>query len=69
MVKRHKTKNGKTYEYNSLEINGIQKELAADLKNISDNLGIKCLSEFLRPELRKIRDSYPVNMRQSPDAA
>lgn len=69
MIKRIKTKGGKKYEYASLEINGVQPQLIIDIENICANLGIKNVSEFLRPKLREIRDAFPQNMRQAPDAA
>ena len=70
MAKRKYTKgkDGKIYEYDYLIINGVDPKVAKDLKNISVNLGHVSLSGLLKPELRRIRDGYPFDMREDPDA-
>lgn len=42
---------------------GISDSLYNELENISENLGYKKLSHFIKKELPKIRDQYPANMR------
>ena len=57
----------KKYEYGpEIRITAVNADLINDLNNIAENLGHKTLNAFLRPELRKIRDSYPEKMRQKP---
>jgi hypothetical protein len=68
MAKRVIKANGKEYVYESTEIYNIQPEVLHDLRNIAKNLGSD-LSSLIKPKLRELRDSYPVNMRQDPNAA
>ena len=62
------SKKGKEYNYERLVVNGINKDVFKDLYNIAKNLGNLTVSALLKPELRKIRDSYPQDMRQDPNA-
>lgn len=45
-----------------VRIYGVSANVAEELQNIADHNRIT-LSSFLKPELRKIRDSYPEYMR------
>lgn len=69
MAKRKRTrKNGETYFYNIMYISGVPEDVNNDLVNIAFNLGNVPVSDLIKPELRKLRDSYPVNMRQPKNA-
>lgn len=68
MARNKYRKNGKVYEYEKLVIHGISKDVKRDLFCIAKNLGSYTISALLKPELRKIRDSYPIDMRQDPNA-
>lgn len=46
-----------------LTITNVPSIIHQDLHNIADNIGIP-LSAFLKPELRKIADSYPAHMKK-----
>lgn len=46
-----------------LRIQGVSNKTKQEIKNIADNEGIG-LSEFMRPHLRKIIDSYPEEKRK-----
>ncbi len=48
-----------------VRISGVPKDIADDLKRISEFLGGgKNFSALIKPKLREIRDSYPVYMRK-----
>lgn len=49
-------------QIDEIRIQGVQPDVKNDLKAIAKNQGLT-LASFLKPELRKIRDSYPDNMR------
>lgn len=66
--KKYKSIRGKIYQYNVITITGVSEDVERDLSNIAMNLGHITLSGLLKPELRKIRDSYSVDMRQDPNA-
>jgi len=42
---------------------GVSESLYRELENISENLGFKKLSHFIKKELPKIRDSYAESLR------
>jgi hypothetical protein len=46
-----------------LRIQGVSNKTKEEIQNIADNEGIG-LSEFMRPHLRKIIDSYPEHKRK-----
>lgn len=48
---------------NVIRATGISDSLFNDLTAISENLGYKKLSQFIKKELTSIRDKYPANMR------
>ncbi len=45
-----------------LVIYGISHKTHLEISNIADNLGMK-VCDFMKPELRKICDSYPEHMK------
>lgn len=51
-------KNGK-----EVRATGVSEALYKELENISENLGHKKLSHFIKKELPAIRDKYPANFR------
>lgn len=64
MAKKDET--DKKYQPNrkpELRIQGVSNKTKQEIQNIADNIGIG-LSEFLRPKLRDIVESYPEKMRQ-----
>jgi len=55
-----------TAQYNrgkTVKATGVSDSLYNDLSAISDNLGYKKLSHFIKKELPSIRDKYPANLR------
>ena len=46
-----------------IKINGVPKALKENLRNIAKNLGIN-MGDLIKPELRKLADSYPENMKR-----
>lgn len=52
---------------NVIRATGVSDSLFNDLLAISDNLGYKKLSQFIKKELPSIRDKYPPNMRIKKD--
>jgi hypothetical protein len=48
-----------------LRIYGINGKLKKEIINISKNLGIG-ISDFLKPKLKEISDSYPAHMKEAP---
>jgi hypothetical protein len=60
-------KSGQEQDETEIRIRTVPKDIREDLTNIAKNKGIS-LSTMLKPELRKIRDSYPNEMRKPPRA-
>lgn len=50
---------------NEIRCRGISPILEEQLNNIAGNLGIT-LTQFLKPKLREIADSYPDKMKSPP---
>lgn len=48
-------------------ITGMDPKVHRALANIAKNLGNIPLASFLKPKLREIMDSYPLDMRGDPD--
>lgn len=48
-----------------IRVRGVSETLKQELLNIARNQGIK-LSDFLKPKLREIRDSFPKELRTPP---
>lgn len=48
-----------------VRIKGVSENTHQQICNISDHLGVT-ISQFLRPKLREIIDSYPEHMRTPP---
>jgi hypothetical protein len=49
--------------HREIRVRGVSHQVAEDLNNISKNSGVP-LSDLLKPKLREIVESYPVNMRR-----
>lgn len=49
-----------------LRIKNVNKTVYQDLNNIAANLGIS-MAGLIKPELQKLRDSYPLQMREDPN--
>lgn len=50
-----------------IKIDGVPKGLKKDIRNIAQNLGVS-MGDLIKPELRKLADSYPENMKRPPQA-
>lgn len=57
---------GDLYLDNEIRVKGIPPQTHTDLIHISQNLGIS-LSALLKPELRKIADSYSPELKNPPE--
>ena len=49
---------------NEIRIRDVNPALIEDLNNIAKNQGFGSTTQFLKVQLRKIRDSYPDRFRQ-----
>jgi hypothetical protein len=47
-----------------ITVYGVSVKTHEELHNIADNIG-QTLSDFMKPELRKIADSYPEHMKKA----
>jgi|GEM_PF-1551016 len=51
--------------YTEVRTRGVSPRVAMELHNICKNLGVS-VSDFLKPKLREIVDSYPEHMKKAP---
>ncbi len=49
-----------------LRVYGLPANLSTEVKNIAQNLGVK-MSDFMKPHIKKIVESYPESMRIARD--
>lgn len=56
---------GKTDKEREIRVRGVSEKTQTELMNIAGNSGVN-LSNFLRPKLTELVNSYPEHMRQSP---
>lgn len=50
---------------NEIRIQNVNNKVFEEINNIAENLGVT-LAAFMKPELRKIVDSYPDKLKQPP---
>jgi hypothetical protein len=51
--------------HKEIRVRNVSVKVNEDLSNIAKNLGV-ALSDFLKPKLREIADSYPASMKLPP---
>lgn len=67
LIKNNIEDNSKYNRGRTIKATGISEALYNELDAISDNLGYKRLSHFIKKELPSIRDKYPANLRVKKD--
>ncbi len=64
-IKSKESKKERNPEPPELRVRGVSDKIRNDLINIAKNHGTT-LSDFLKPKLREIADSYPEKMKTPP---
>lgn len=63
LIKNNIECNSKYNRGKTIKVTGVSDALYNELDAISDNLGYKKLSQFIKKELPNLRDKYPANLR------
>lgn len=63
LIKNNIECNAKYNRGRTIKVAGVSDALYNELEAISDNLGYRKLSQFIKKELPNLRDKFPANLR------